>query len=63
VGKDRPPANENPLDWIIDWEIDPIYGSPSPLRMFIFRLADIFYEITGEEPECKHVTTENAYVG
>jgi hypothetical protein len=31
--------------------------------MFIFRLADMFYEITGEEPECKHVTTENTYVG
>jgi len=60
VGKDRPPADENPLDWIIDWEIDPIYGSPSPLRMFIFRLANMLYEITGEEPECKHVTAENA---
>ena len=63
VGKGHPPADENPLDWIIDWEVDPIYGKPSPLGMFIFRLADIFYEITGKEPECKHVTAENTYVG
>jgi hypothetical protein len=63
VGKERPPADENPLDWIIDWEIDPVYGRPSPIGMMIYRLADLFYEVTGKEPDCKHITAENTYAG
>jgi hypothetical protein len=67
VGKPHPPVVENPLHRVIDWEIDLLYGSRigsrSPLGMFIFRLADIFYEITGEEPQCKHDRDSNKYYG
>lgn len=63
VGKPNPPADENPLDWLIDWEFDPIYRSGPPVGRFIVQLAEIYHEITGEEPEFKHDRVEDTYSG
>ncbi len=53
VSKRHPPPDENPLDWPIDWDWDPIYRETTPVTMLVIRLAFIFYEVTGEEPLCK----------
>ncbi len=63
VGKPRPPPDENLLDWIIDWEMDPIYRQGPPVGRFIVQLADIYYETTGEEPWCKYNSVEHFYYG
>ena len=63
VGKPHPPEAENPLDWMIDWEIDPIYPSGPPVGKFIVQLAEIYYEITGEEPRCEHDRDSDKYSG
>ncbi len=55
VGKPHSPPDESLLNWIIDWDRDPIYRDETPVTMFIIRLAFIFSEITGEEPLCKHI--------
>ncbi len=63
VGKPHPPPDENLLDWIIDWEMDPIYRDETPVTKFIIWLAEIFYEITGSEPRCKHDRARDTYSG
>jgi hypothetical protein len=63
VGKPHPPSDENLLDWIIDWEMDPIYRQGPPVGRFIVQLADIYYETTGEEPWVKHNSVEDFYYG
>ena len=63
VGKQHPPADENPLDWMIDWEFDPIYRSGPPVGKFIVQLATIYHEITVEEPRCEHDRVEDTYSG
>ena len=63
VGKPHPPPDENRLDWIIDWEMDPIYRDETPVTKFMISLADIFNTITGEEPLCKHDRIRDTYSG
>ncbi len=63
VGKPHPPPNESLLDWIIDWDWDPIYRQETPVTMLIIRLAFIFHEVTREEPLCKHRRGKEPYHG
>ena len=63
VGKPHSPPDENPLDWIIDWEMDPIYRDETPVTKFVVWLAFIFNEITGKEPLCKHDRIRDTYSG
>lgn len=63
VGKPHSPPDENLLDRIIDWEMDPIYRDETPVTKFVIWLAFIFNEITGEEPTCKHVRAGDNYSG
>ncbi len=51
------------MDWIIDWEIDPIYRNETPVTMFIIRLAFIFNEVAGAEPLSKHDRDTETYSG
>ncbi len=63
VGKPYPPPDENLLYWIIDWVVDPIYRDETPVTKFVFGLADIFNEITGENPVCTHIRAGDKYSG
>ncbi len=54
VGKPDPPPDDNPLYWIIDWVVDPIYPDETPATKLVICLADIFNKITGQEPLCNH---------
>ena len=63
VGDPNPPPNESLFDWIIDWDWDPIYRNETPVNMLIIRLAFIFYEVTREEPLCKHRRGKEPYHG
>ena len=63
VGKPHSPPDENPLDWIIDWEMDPIYRDETPVTMFIIRLAFIYNEITRKELYGNHDRIGDTYSG
>jgi len=63
VGKPQPPPDENLLDWIIDWEMDPIYRDETPVTKFVVWMAFIFSEFTGKEPLGNHDRIRDTYSG
>jgi len=63
VSKRLPPPGENPLDWIIDWEMDPIYRHEKLITKFVVWMGFIFNEFTGKEPHCDHDRATDTYSG
>ncbi len=63
VGKPHSPPDESLLDWIIDWDRDPIYRDETPVTMFIIRLAFIYNEITRKELHGNHDRIRDTYSG
>ncbi len=60
----RPPSAEDIMDTPAGWVVDPVYRGKNAVKLFIGWLADIFYEIAKQEPECRREWAhQGKYVG